>query len=119
MVKRFSVTLDPGTIKGIYTTGSTVTGYVTVEVDKPKYYEKITVHLSGQGRVHWSSASRNSIEKKESEDYMSAYSKLSGRGSVHITALSQPEHTPSHFSSDSHFAVHSHITHALQLYRTI
>ena len=70
MVKRFSVTLDPGPIKGVYTTWSTVLGSLTVEVDKPKYYEKITVHLSGQGRVYWSSAGRNSIEKKESEDYI-------------------------------------------------
>ena len=73
MVKNLSITLAPGPVEGVYTAGSPLSGSLTVEVDTPKHYEKITVHLLGQGYVYWSSGKHTDTEKKActgSEDYV-------------------------------------------------
>ena len=57
MVKEFSITLNPGTQRGNYTPGSTITGSLTIEVDKPKHYKALEVHLLGKGNVQWSEGS--------------------------------------------------------------
>ena len=51
MVKKVSITLNPGPVEGVYLAGSIISGVLTVETDKPKNYEKIVIRLLGRGTV--------------------------------------------------------------------
>ena len=54
MVKELSITLNPGPLEGHYSPGSTITGSLMIEVDKPKRYKTLEVCLQGKGKVQWS-----------------------------------------------------------------
>ena len=53
MVKELNITLNPGPLGGHYNPGSTLTGSLTIEVDKPENYKTIEVYLLGKGKVEW------------------------------------------------------------------
>ena len=57
MVKELSITLNPIPVGGRYIAGSTITGSLTIEVDKPKQYKTIEICLLGKSKVKWSEGS--------------------------------------------------------------
>ena len=57
MVKKLSITLNPGPLGVHYNPGSTITGSLTIEVDKPKKYKALEVYLLGKGKVQWTEGS--------------------------------------------------------------
>ncbi len=57
MVKEFSINLNEDTSEKSYVPGSAIAGSLTVEIDDPKSYKQISVHLKGGGFVSWSEGS--------------------------------------------------------------
>ena len=53
MVKELSITLNPGPIGGSYCPGSTLSRFLTIQVDKPKHYKTIIVQVEGKASVYW------------------------------------------------------------------
>ena len=71
MVKELSITLNPGPLGVQYSPGSTITGSLTIEVDKPKNYKSLDVCLLGKGKVEWSEGGGDSrITYSSSEVYV-------------------------------------------------
>ena len=72
MVKELSITLNPGPLGGNYSPGSTITGSLTIEVDKPKRYKALEVYLLGKGLVEWTEriGSNHPITYSAGEVYM-------------------------------------------------
>ena len=54
MVKELSITLHSSPVEGHYSSGSTLTGSLTIEVDEPREYKTLTVRVQGKGSVEWS-----------------------------------------------------------------
>ena len=67
MVKEFSISLNEYTAEKFYVPGSAIAGSLTVEIDDPKSYKQISVHLKGEGFVSWSEQTAT-----ENDDYYSA-----------------------------------------------
>ena len=71
MVKELIITLNPGPQEGHYSPGSTITGSLTIEVDKPKNYKALEVYLQGKGKVSWTEGSgQYSVTYSQSEVYV-------------------------------------------------